>query len=92
VKYRLYEDDGISREYKKGVNATTLINLIGKESIQINAVLGNYKGMLMQRNYTLYIHLGKKPESVWVNGVEISHWDYTTAKLGVLTVQCGRGR
>jgi alpha-glucosidase (family GH31 glycosyl hydrolase) len=90
VQYRLYEDDGNSREFKKGVNATTLIGLKGKETIQINAIKGNYKGMLQQRNYTLYIHLGEKPESVWVNGVKNSHWEYTLAKQGVLTVQCGR--
>lgn len=90
VRYRLYEDDGISREYKKGVSATTVIDLKGKETIKINGIQGNYKGMLLQRNYTLYVHLGKKPVSVWVNGVKNSHWEYTTAKQGLLTVQCGR--
>jgi alpha-glucosidase (family GH31 glycosyl hydrolase) len=88
--YQLYEDDGLTREYKKGAYATTNISCSQKEGVvatTIEAIKGSYKGMLTKRSYTLYIHAAKKPTSVSVNGKTITTWSYDASdRNGIITI------
>jgi alpha-glucosidase (family GH31 glycosyl hydrolase) len=91
--YKLYEDDGNTREHRKGIFATTGISV--KESatrsiVTVNGITGRYKGMLKSRCYTLFVHTPRKPASVMVNG-KPAHWNYDAGdRNGVLTIECGQ--
>jgi len=92
--YKLYEDDGLTREHRKGIFATTDITATqnpGATIVSINAVKGTYKGMLAKRLYQLYVHSAQKPATVKVNGGVISTWSYDAAdRHGVITINCGQ--
>lgn len=88
--YLLYEDDGLTREYKNGIFATTTINSSQNEggiSIKINALKGSYKGMLPKRVYIFYVHTAKKPVTVTVNGKKNKSWTYNALeRKGIVTI------
>lgn len=66
--FNLYEDDGLSREHRKGAFAKTLIE-VNKEkniAIKINAVKGNYRGRYIKRVYLLEVHC-PLPAAVLIN-------------------------
>ena len=90
VSYQLYEDDGLTREYRKGVFATTTITANQAPNglvIIINPIKGKYQGMLSSRSYDLQIHLSGQPSSVILNGENFSNWQYDKSnKKGILTV------
>lgn len=92
--YQLYEDDGLTREHRKGVYAITNIAAVQKAgtiTVTINAIKGNYKGMLAKRSYTLYVHSAKKPAAVTVNGKGISSWSYNAAdRDGIISINSGQ--
>ncbi len=68
--FNLYEDDGLTREHRKGAFAKTLIRVQKKKdiSITIDAAKGNYKGKYLQRAYIANVHTNKKPVQVLING------------------------
>ncbi|SMO48584.1 glycoside hydrolase family 31 protein [Solitalea koreensis] len=88
--YELYEDDGVTREHRKGIYATTPISAEQKATgltVNIAAIKGNYKGMLQQRAYSLFVHSNKKPVAVLVNGKICSSWTFDAKdKSGVITI------
>ena len=92
--YELYEDDGLTREHRKGIFATTGITAVQKAGatiVNINAAKGMYKGMLAKRSYQLCIHSTTKPAAIKVNGKQITTWTYDAAdRNGVLTINCGQ--
>jgi alpha-glucosidase (family GH31 glycosyl hydrolase) len=93
--YELYEDDGLTREYKQDVFATTHILCNQSSSstiISINAIKGSYKNMLSQRNYILQIHTEKKPSSIIINNKKLSssQYHYSNEKNGLLIIDCGK--
>lgn len=94
VSYQLYEDDGLTREYKKGSYATTNITAVKQNNnitISIGAVKGRYKQMLEKRAYTIYVHLLSKPGFVSLNGKQINDWSYDNeAGKSVLTIKTGK--
>jgi alpha-glucosidase (family GH31 glycosyl hydrolase) len=79
--YKLYEDDGLSLDYQKGVFAQTDISCIENSqsvNVEILATTGKYK--VANRNYTLWVHLDKKPASVNSGDVLLDDWKFDTDK------------
>ncbi|TWF41358.1 alpha-glucosidase (family GH31 glycosyl hydrolase) [Chitinophaga polysaccharea] len=68
--FDLYEDDGLTREYKNGVFARTMIEVDATQGtrITINAARGTYTGINKQRAYVLQVHRATAPKKVMVNG------------------------
>ncbi len=68
TSFNLYEDDGITREHRKGAFAKTLIEVnAGKNiDITINPAKGNYKGKYEKRVYVLEVHT-HAPSIILVN-------------------------
>jgi alpha-glucosidase (family GH31 glycosyl hydrolase) len=67
--FSLYEDDGLTRDYRKGAFAKTLIGVNADNNvlISINAAVGNYNGKYLQRVYLLSVHQSAAPKTVAVN-------------------------
>ncbi len=67
TRFELYEDDGLTREYKKVVLPEPLL----KCKIQVvNAAKGEYKEMTDKRNYVLVIHQQQVAKKVYLNGIQ----------------------
>jgi len=78
---KLYEDDGLSLDYQKGIFALTEITCVEnskKVNVEIPSTMGNFK--IADRNYILIVHLDKKPESVISGGKMLDDWKYDTEK------------
>ena len=93
--YELYEDDGLTREYKEGKFAITNISCNQTSAstiINIDAIKGGYENMLPQRNYVLQIHTTEKPSSIIINNKKISssQYHYSNEKNGLLIIDCGK--
>jgi alpha-glucosidase len=71
--FNLYEDDGLTRDYRKGAFAKTLIEVTAANNIQVNihAAVGNYNGKYLQRVYLLDIHQSTAPKMIFINGEQI---------------------
>jgi alpha-glucosidase len=86
--FNLYEDDGITRDYRKGAFAKTLIEVTADNNVQvtIHAAAGNYDGKYLQRVYLLDIHQPVAPKNIAVNGenlrVYASMAQFNKAKTG----------
>jgi alpha-glucosidase (family GH31 glycosyl hydrolase) len=84
----LFEDDGKSLDYQQGVFALTEIICSEKEqdvTIEILPTKGKYE--LVDRNYTLLVHLDKRPMSVSSDGLLLTDWEYDTEKkLAEITI------
>ena len=67
--FNLYEDDGITRDYRKGGFAKTLIAVQADKNTQvsIHAAAGSYIGKYLKRVYLLNIHQAAAPKSVAIN-------------------------
>jgi hypothetical protein len=77
----MYEDDGLTREYRRDKFARTLItsnyNANGKYTVNIGAATGDYTGKPANRTFIVSIHTGiiqegVKPAAVTINGVEVA--------------------
>jgi alpha-glucosidase (family GH31 glycosyl hydrolase) len=84
--FKIYEDDGLSLDYQKGVFAQTIIKCTDNSksvTVEILGSTGQYH--LNDRNYTLRIHLDKKPISVISGDSLLSNWtfDETNSTLEV---------
>jgi alpha-glucosidase (family GH31 glycosyl hydrolase) len=75
-EFNLYEDDGISLDYKNEKFANTLftsqINKYGTQTLTINQTKGNFKGLVDKRAYDLVIYDIKEPKEVTINDTKIS--------------------
>jgi len=75
----LYEDDGISKEYKANGFATTLITKDvdgnGNIYLAIQPRQGTYRGALSERSWEIRIPCSLPPKSVVVNGTGYSYHD-----------------
>jgi len=86
--FNLYEDDGITRDYRKGAFAKTLIEVNAANNVQVNihAALGNYDGKYLQRVYLVNIHQAKAPKAIALNGQPVRMYasmnDFNKAKTG----------
>lgn len=77
AEFRLYEDDGISLDYRAGSYSWTPLRFSACESdgdyqIRIGAAEGRYPGQLEARRYVIRVHGLLIPESVAVNGAALS--------------------
>ncbi len=70
--YTMYEDDGLTRDHRKGIFANTrfevLENETGSLKVIFNKAEGNFKGRLKERAYLLEIHTANGPTSVLIDG------------------------
>ena len=76
--FELYEDDGLTRQYKTGAFAKTLIEVDAntkKTSIAIKAAKGEYNGMNKNRVYLLDIHQQEAPKSVTLKGAKLTKYN-----------------
>jgi alpha-glucosidase len=86
--FDLYEDDGLTREYRKGAFAKTLIECTAGKDVQvvIHPANGNYKGKYRERVYLVNIHQTAAPKKVVVNGKELKVYasleQFNQAKTG----------
>ena len=76
AKFTLYEDDGISLDYRKGAHATTTITLkpateSGDYTLTVSPSQGRFAGQLKQRRYVVQVHGLLKPNSVVVNAAQL---------------------
>ncbi|MHB0998077.1 MAG: glycoside hydrolase family 31 protein [Armatimonadota bacterium] len=73
AEFNLYEDDGISLDYRNGNHSSTHISfghndLSGDYTIKIGAADGKYDGQPENRRYSIKLHGLLKPESITHNG------------------------
>jgi alpha-glucosidase len=73
-EYEMYEDDGLTREHREGVFATTKFEVKDNRAggkpmeILISAAKGDFKGRLKERVYLLEIHTSVVPKVVELQG------------------------
>ncbi|HEY5462132.1 MAG TPA: TIM-barrel domain-containing protein [Hanamia sp.] len=78
--FNMYEDDGITREYRNGAFAKTSfeVNAAKDIDVNINAAKGNYKGKYEKRVYLLEVH-STNPSSVLINNKSVKKFTSETA-------------
>ena len=78
--FNMYEDDGITREHRKGAFAKTLFEVNAEKNIDvtINPAKGNYDGKYEKRVYLLEVH-SKNPSSVLINNISVKKFASKTA-------------
>jgi alpha-glucosidase (family GH31 glycosyl hydrolase) len=67
TKFELYEDDGLTQDYRKGAFSKTLITVSGgngKTAIEVSPANGSYNGMPEKRSYIFEVHLKNSPAKV----------------------------
>lgn len=73
--FEMYEDDGLTREHRKGIFATTKFEVSNTKNeyttVIINPAQGDFNGRLKQRTYLLEIHSNNVPKKIIMNGVKI---------------------
>ena len=73
-EFEMYEDDGLTREHRQGVFATTKFEVTDNRAtgkgmdIVINAAKGDFKGRMKERVYVLEIHTSGVPKEVKAQG------------------------
>ena len=74
--FSLYEDDGLSLDYRTGKYAWTTIVLSklpsGETQVVVNPASGTFKGQVERRSYQVRLHAMPKPESVSMNNHELT--------------------
>ena len=89
--YEMYEDDGKTLDYQKGIYAITKMEsrLAQNEWIlNITTPKGDYKPV--SHYYSVSVYLDKKPKLVTVAGKFVDGWKYDE-KLRLLTFDAGEG-
>jgi alpha-glucosidase len=73
--YTLYEDDGLTRDHRKGIFATTKFEVsapeIGPITVTLQAVKGDFAGRQKTRTYLLELHTAKIPSGIKLNGIKL---------------------
>jgi alpha-glucosidase len=73
TSFTLYEDDGVTQEYRGGAFSKTLVEVDAPRSIEspggqvniaVGAARGKYKDMPASRSYLVDVHVASKPASV----------------------------
>ena len=74
-EFNLYEDDGLSLDYRAGAYAWTRCALAspkpGEFTLTIGPARGKYQGQQSHRRYVIRVHGLFKPEAVTLNGHEL---------------------
>jgi hypothetical protein len=76
AEFNLYEDDGISLDFKNGASASTTITLkpaakSGDYQLTVGPMHGSFAGQLKQRRYVVQVHGLRKPNSVAINAAPL---------------------
>lgn len=77
TSFTLYEDDGLTREHRKGAFAKQLFECTGEsDGVQpvqftINPSKGEFKGKQQERVYLLQIHVAKQPRRIMINTASV---------------------
>ncbi|MDF1514459.1 MAG: glycoside hydrolase family 31 protein, partial [Anaerolineae bacterium] len=78
--FDVYEDDGVSEQYKDGADAWTHIATAQPRShiwlVEISPVEGGFEGLPTRRGYTILFRGSEKPQSVTLNNEKIYTWEY----------------
>ena len=87
AEFKLYEDDGVSLDYRKGAHAWTTIafkptDASGNYALTIGPADGRFAGQLDKRHYVVRVHGLLKPKAVTVEQTKL-------AEMG--DDQCGAG-
>ena len=76
-EYTMYEDDGLTRDHRKGRLATTKFEVSASTdkhsqmTVTLNAAKGDFNGRQKNRIYLLEIHTREVPSSIWINGKKL---------------------
>ena len=89
--YTLWEDDGFTFDYEKGILTKTLFecNDTGKiATITIHPVEGSFSGMFTSRTYQFEIEIPQKPVKVILNRQTVENWQFdNSGKLKIMVNQ-----
>lgn len=101
TSFDLYEDDGLTRDYKKGESATTRITVkaaesgIGETLVTIAAAKGDFKGRYAERAYVCDIQAKSAPKTVKANEQSLQSYtskaDFEKASEGYFFDAADRG-
>lgn len=87
--FELYEDDGLSLDYKAGKNAITKIEYSRQADVHTLTVYptqGSYKGQLKKRSYQIELAGTQRADRTKVNGKNVSvHYD-TEKRTNTITI------
>ena len=79
-RFDLYEDDGTSMAYAQGRRALTPMTLTaaagGMHRLAIGPATGTFAGQVQRRSWELRIHAASRPQSMAVNGRDVSQWSW----------------
>jgi len=79
--FKLYDDDGLSLKYQSGEFALTEIKCSEtSQSVIVTISSSEGKFNVADRNYRLFVHLEKKPESVTSGEILLSNWSFNEEK------------
>ena len=73
----MYEDDGLTRQHREGIYATTLFEVHASESgageidIRLHPAVGDFDSRLKERVYLLDIHTAQSAKKVKLNGKKL---------------------
>ncbi len=76
-EYTMYEDDGLTRDHRKGIFATTKFEVSapapGNDPVKImlHAAVGDFNGRLKTRTYLLEVHTCEIPSVITLNGKKL---------------------
>ena len=73
-EYTLFEDDGLTFDYKDGERASTHFEMLGTRggcTLKIGNREGSFKGMTEDRTYSANVRLDAAPTSVQVDGKDV---------------------
>lgn len=82
--FDLYEDDGLSLDYRAGRQAHTILRHAargdGLQSLVVEPTRGSYQGQPASRSYDVRIHVPARPASITVDGRDAGHWVWDGAR------------
>ena len=86
-KFRLYEDDGVSFDFRKGAYTFTPISFDqssnpGDYTITVGAAEGGFPTQLKKRRYTVRLHGLLRPDAIKLNGKSLGQLDETECGTG----------
>ena len=84
-RFRLYEDDGSSENYRQGeyewTEITTHMPELRRWEVVIGAVEGRCPALPEERAWEIRLEGSRRPDHILVDGVEISDWRYQPTTL-----------
>ena len=90
--FLLYEDDGLTRDYKTGSFSTQRIEMrapkegIGDIHLSLGAVEGSFEGLIERRHFEVMVHSRVHPQGLYLDGQELPAFSdrsaYNHAEVG----------